>query len=519
MRSSFLAMVRPELGQGRQGFSRRAFIGGSAGVAMAGVLGPSLRAGASSPGARSLPRSNRQIGLPNEQQLAALNVLGRDTLRLPGSVPDPSLLPGTETLAGIDHIVVLMLENHSFDNILGMLGRGDGWPLGADGLPTSTQPYIDGRLQHAFRMPTTCQLPHQPSQEWATSNLAYNSGNMNGFVRSPVSPQLPGLNVGGVAMGYWTAEDLPFTYSLASTFPIADRWFQSMLGQTDPNRRYLVAATSSGMTDDISTSVTVDNAIQDALLATPTPTIFDLLSAFNISWTDYVQSFPLGATAELDPVLDTASTVLEMKPVAQFYVDAAHGNLPAFSIVEPDYSTQSQENPQNMAVGDGLLADVVNAIGDSPAWKRTLLIFTYDEHGGYYDHVAPPVALAPDAILPVVSPGESLYEGFERYGFRVPGVLVSPYAKKDYVSHVVFDHTSVLALVERKWNLPALTFRDANANDLTDMLDLEALADGSPTFPSLPKLAAPGNTPAALRCSVTGPGTIPPHDTVSPAPV
>ncbi len=507
-------MVRPDAGRGRRGFGRRAFIGGSAGVAMAGVLGPSLVSGA----ATTKSSATRQLGLPTEQQFNALNVLGRDTLRLPGSVPNPALLPGTDALPGIDHIVVLMLENHSFDNILGMLGRGDGWPLGANGLPSSTNPYNDGRLQHAFHMPTTCQLPHQPSQEWATSNLAYNGGKMDGFVRSPVSPQIPGLDVGGVAMGYWTGADLPFTYGLASTFPIADRWFQSMLGQTDPNRRYLVAATSSGMTDDISTSPTVDNLIQDALLATPTPTIFDLLSAFNISWTDYAQSFPLGDSAELDPVLDTASAVIELKPVSQFYIDAAHGNLPSFCIVEPDYSTQSQENPQNVAVGEALLAKVVNAIGDSLAWKRTLLVFTYDEHGGYYDHVAPPIALAPDAILPIVAPGETLYEGFERYGFRVPGVLVSPYAKKNYVSHVVFDHTSVLALVERKWNLPALTFRDANANDLTDMLDLEALKEGSPTFPSLPKLPAPGNTPAALRCSVTGPGTIPPHGSVSPAP-
>jgi phospholipase C len=125
------------------------------------------------------------------------------------------------------------------------------------------------------------------------------------------------------------------------------------------------------------------------------------------------------------------------------------------------------------------------------------------------------VALAPDLIAPVVQPGESAFEGFERFGVRVPAVLVSPYAKRDYVSHVVYDHTSVLALVQRKWNLPALTLRDANANDLTDMIDLGALAEASPTFPTLPTLAAPGNTPAALACSVTGPGLIPPAGSIS----
>jgi len=516
MRTSFVDMMRLPQGQARSGISRRAFLGGGAGVALAGVLGSSLPAGAATSVHPTSLLSPKPLLGPNPQQRAALDILGRETLRLPGSVPFPALLPGTDTMPGIEHIVVVMLENHSFDNILGMLGRGDGWPLGRNGLPTSTNPYADGRLQHAFHMPTTCQLPSQPSQEWRTSNLAFNNGLMDGFVRSPLSPQLAG-DVGGVAMGYWDSKDLPFTYGLASVFPIANRWFQSMLGQTDPNRRFLVAGTSSGMTDDISTTPTLDNLIQDALLATPTPTIFDVLTAFNISWTDYIVSFPLGASSELDPVFDTGLTLVDKKPYAQFFTDAAAGKLPSFCIVEPDYDNTSQENPQNIVLGEAMLAEVVKAIGDSPAWERTLLVFTYDEHGGYYDHAPPPVALAPDLLAPIVAVGESTYEGFERFGFRVPGVLVSAFAKKDYVSDVVFDHTSVLALVQRKWNLPALTLRDANANDLTDLLDLGALKDGSPTFPSLPKLPAADNTAAALKCSVTGPGVIPPPNSITAA--
>ena len=483
-------------------------------MALAGILGP-VRSATAAADAGAM-RTDGALRVTAHQR-AALEVLGRDTFRLPGSLPFPGLLPGTDTMPGIDHIVVVMMENHSFDNLLGMLGRGDGWPLDMHGRPNSTNPYADGRLQHAFHMPTTCQLHARPSQEWRTSHLAYNNGKMDGFVRSPISPQVAG-DVGGVAMGYWAGDDLPFTYSLAKTFPIADRWFQSVLGQTDPNRRFMIAGTSSGMTDDISTAPTLDNAIQDALLATPTPTIFDMLSFFGIPWTDYYTSFPFGASAELDPVLDTGLTLVKKKPIGQFFTDAATGSLPGFCLVEPDYGTQSQENPQNMVVGEAFMAEVVNALGSSPAWKRTALVITYDEHGGYYDHVPPPVCLAPDAILPIVAPGESMYDGFERYGFRVPGMMVSPYAKRDYVSNVVFDHTSILALVERKWNLPALTFRDANANDLTDLLDLGALGERSPTFPSLPTLAAPGNTPAALACSVKGPGTVPPPGSISPAP-
>jgi phospholipase C len=115
----------------------------------------------------------------------------------------------------------------------------------------------------------------------------------------------------------------------------------------------------------------------------------------------------------------------------------------------------------------------------------------------------------------LVQPFESVGDGFARYGFRVPAVVVSPYAKPDHVSHLVYDHTSILAMVERKWNLPALTYRDANANDLTDFLDLTALAAGRPTFASLPPLAPPGDTPAALTCSTNGPATIPPPGSIT----
>jgi phospholipase C len=523
-RSSMLHLVRPPAANRTGGLSRRAFLGGGAGLAIAGIVGSTTSAGASvtlPQPVSALPSELGKVLGPNAIQRAALDALGRETLRVPGSVPDPALPAGTDTLPGIEHIVVVMAENHSFDNILGALGRGEGWPVDpVSGAYAATNPnrYPDGRVQQPFRMPTTCQLAHQPSQEWRASWMSYNGGRMDGFVSAPISPTIAG-DIGGVTMGYWTGEDLPWTYDLASIFPLANRWFASCLGQTDPNRRYLIAGTSSGMTDDIalSTSVSTGTAIQDALLATPTPTIFDVLSAFGITWTDYTESFPLGETAQLDTPGDAVVGTLEMKPVAAFYTDAAAGNLPSFCIVEPDYSHQSQENPQNMVVGEAFMAGVVKAIGDSPNWEKTLLVFTYDEHGGYYDHVVPPVALAPDAIPPIVQSGEDTYEAFERFGVRVPGVLVSAYAKRDYVSDVLFDHTSILALVQRKWNLPALTFRDANANDLTDMIDLGALADRSPTFPSLPSLAAPGNTPEALACSVTGPGTIPPPGSITAA--
>ncbi|MCU1493760.1 MAG: Phosphoesterase family protein [Acidimicrobiaceae bacterium] len=447
-------------------------------------------------------------------------MLGRSSLRLPGSLPDASLPAGTDTLPGIEHVVVLMLENHSYDNLLGMLGRGrgetprgDGFAIGPNGLPTATNPYGDGRIQHAFRMPTTCQLSGTPSQQWTASHHAYDAGLNDGFVTAPISYGSTQL-VGGVAMGYWTGDDLPFTYALASQFPIGDRWFSSTLCQTDPNRRFLIAGTSAGMTGDLGTSP--GNFVPDAGLPLPANgTIFNSLDNYGISWSNYADSFPTGATPELFPTDDAITEQLHYKAISQFYTDAASGELPAFSLLDPNYSVQSQENPQNMVLGERVLADVVDALGSSPLWSSTVFVLVYDEHGGYYDHVPTPAALAPDSIPPMLQPGEATYDGFSRYGFRVPAIVVSPYSKRNYVSHVYYDHTSILAMLERKWNLPALTYRDANANDLIDFIDIAALQKRHPTFPSLPRLPAPGDTSAALACSTNGPGTIPPPGSIS----
>ena len=202
------------------------------------------------------------------------------------------------------------------------------------------------------------------------------------------------------------------------------------------------------------------------------------------------------------------------RTIEQFFVDAAAGNLPSFTFIDLNGTTQSQEAPQNMVVGEAILSDIVQALGSSPQWSKTLMIVNYDEHGGYYDHVPPPQALAPDSIPPNPPAGDFQYEGYRRYGFRVPSVVISPWAKKNHVSHMVYDHTSILAFLEHKWNLPALTYRDANANNMLDFVDLEALRHGRMNFPSMKELnlSPPGNTTAALACSFTTEDVFPPPD-------
>jgi phospholipase C len=450
---------------------------------------------------RTVLKGLAAAGVTATAGVAGVGVAGIDgadaaTLRQVGSLPYPHLAPGTDTIPQIEHIVVLMMENHSYDNKLGMLGRAgaDGFTLGADGKPTASNPYPSGgKIQHAFRMPTTCQVSGDPTQTWEASHASYDSGRNDGFVGASSA----------VSMGYWEHADQPFYYSLASVFPLADRYFCSVLGQTYPNRRYMMAATSLGMVND--------DDVQDLPKYPPNGTIFDTLNKHGLSWKDYWSTTPCTLLWP-DLFVRDPLNALKLEKIDHFFSDAKDGKLPAFCLVEPDYGNTSEENPQNIAAGEQFAASVIDAVMTGPNWSKTLLIWTYDEHGGYYDHVPPPAAVPPDDVAPNPILGGPKYDGFGRYGFRVPCVIVSPWAKARHVSHTVYDHTSILKLVETKWNLPALTRRDANANNMLDMLDFSA-----PAFAKPPKLAKPlvDTDSSALACNTSGPGTIPPAGSVT----
>jgi phospholipase C len=275
-----------------------------------------------------------------------------------------------------------------------------------------------------------------------------------------------------------------------------------VLGQTFPNRRYLLAATSLGMIND---------GVPDPLQYPPNGTIFDKLHEAGVSFADYYSRYygilPVSTMELYPPLLVKYPGALH--DTDDFFTDAAAGTLPGFCIVEPNYMDNSEESKQNIAYGEQFAAQVIDAVMKGPSWDSTLLIWTFDEHGGYYDHVVPPKAVAPDDIGP---DGTPKYTGFEQYGFRVPCAIISPWARADYVSHNVFDHTSICALVETKWNLPAMTRRDAHANNMLDMLDFSTAAFRTP-----PKLAKPllDTDPHATACNTSGPGTIPPANSVT----
>ncbi len=385
----------------------------------------------------------------------------------------------------IEHFTVVMMENHSFDNVLGMLGRGDCLPKGSNGRPTIALPDGHGNLVHAFHMPSECQT-NGVGQNWNLAHHSLVNGN-RGFVEGST----------GEALGYYLGEDLPFTWDMARTFPIADRWFSSLLGQTDPNRRYLMAGTSLGqVADQLNTDLP------------PNGTIFDMLNRHGVTWKDYYSN--VSSIGVWLPLLSDPAITANIDTIDRYYTDAAAGTLPQFSFVEPNYTASSEENPQDIQFGDQFLASIVNAMMSGPQWTKSMLIWTYDEWGGWYDHVLPPSAIPPDDVPPVLSLNQ-VTGRFDQYGFRVPAGVVSPLAKRDFVSHTVYDHTSVLKTLEHKWNLPALTRRDANANDLFDMVDLQSHG----AFATPPKLKAPANPALSKGCLVRGPGTIPPRSAVT----
>jgi phospholipase C len=461
-----------------------------------------------------------------------------------GPLPVPGQPPGTDLLPEIRHIVVLMMENHSYDNYLGMLrGRGEGLPLGPDGQPVAANTTSGGEVVRAHRMSSTVQQPDVPSQSWHACHLQWGEGRCDGFVTATETV----LGEAGatkeaiaaaadVAMGYWTEAELPFYSGLARTFPVADHWFSSCLGPTFPNRRFLIAGTAHGLIDD---------SPYDLLDYPAAGTIFDMLSRHRISWANY---HPVGSgtpltryarhkrkmarrrlqsagriltdtggalkkditfTADVFPV-GTGRLMSHIRSTQEFFAAADAGQLPAVSIVDPDFELFSEENPQDVRWGESFAAEVISHVLHGPGWPHTLLIWTYDEHGGYYDHVPPPPAVPPDDILGrslvghrtrlaaalrplaprMVRDKENMTRGplrYDQYGIRVPAVIVSPYARRDFVLSDVLDHTSVLRLIEDKWNLPPLTARDAAARSPLAALDL----DSPPAFLKPPDLPAP----------------------------
>lgn len=379
----------------------------------------------------------------------------------------------------LDTILVVMMENRSFDHYFQRLpeyGQPD-----VDVAPASfTNPDTEGNLVSTFHQQSPCFVDTKHS--WRGTHVQLGNGAMNGFVVSnegdheqPARGNLE-MFAGRRAMGYHDETDLPFYYWLANEFAIADRYFSSVPGPTFPNRMFLYAASSHG---------NVHNAVPGDF-----DVIVEYLEQREIDWRIYAD-----ATPGLGMYITKASLILEhVVPVEAYFEDAAAGRLPSFAFIDPaigvgtgQYDNNDEHPPALPQIGEQFVARLVDALAKSTQWSRSAMFITYDEHGGLYDHVAPPQACPPDDIPLKLSPDDPI-KGLDRYGLRVPLIVVSPYARRHHVSHGVYDHTSITRFVEARWTMPAMTARDANALAPWDMFDFSAPPSEPPvvTIPTVP---------------------------------
>jgi len=398
----------------------------------------------------------------------------------------------------IRHVVVLMLENRSFDCMLGRLypGRADFDGLRGDEINLLHAPGQQAQPIQVWSDPTltatSLTIPDpDPGELFVDINTQLrgltDSGqprsdppNMSGFVdnymRQKATNPLPDRYA---IMHYFTPEQVPVISQLARAFGVSDRWHASAPCQTWPNRFFVHTGTAGGYVNNSPTHFPYKMK-----------TVFECLAEQGQSWKVYFHDVPQSATlAGLWPSAPTHFREFE----TEFSRDAAAGTLPAYSFIEPRYFADPVLNrlpndehpPHNVAYGEALIATVYNAVRGGPGWGQTLLVVTYDEHGGCYDHVVPPAATPPDELRS---------DGFDfgTYGVRVPAIIVSPHVRPGSVIRPAgdrrFDHTSIIATLRALFGIGPLTKRDAAAPSLLDALDDRVSNDGPPsiTAPAVP---------------------------------
>ena len=383
----------------------------------------------------------------------------------------------------IDHILVVMQENRSFDHYFRMLPRAGQTDVDVAS-DTWSNPRADGTPVTFHHDTERCI--RDVDHEWAASHRQYHDGMMDGFV-------VTNDPMGERALTYFDETDLPFYYALANTFAIGDRYFASVIGPTWPNRLYLMAGTSFGLAENA--LVTQDTR------ATPANHLFRLLDDAGVTWKDYAGGARMLGFFPYYGIV-RGETRAHYGTIADLQRDLAAGTLPQVAIVEPDYlgsgGERVDEHPPGIPMnGEHYVEGIVRGLLASPLWSRSAMFITYDEHGGFADHVAPPPACEPDDLTPRLG-GMPAAGRFDRFGFRVPFTVVSPYARRHFVSHRSFDHTSILRFIEARFGLPALTRRDANASLPTDLFDF-----AHPPFMTPPTLPPSGVVDPAVRARCT----------------
>jgi phospholipase C len=350
--------------------------------------------------------------------------------------------------SGIDHVVVVMMENRSFDHMLG-------WLPGADGRQSGLS-YVDhaGVSHPIYPLAPDyqgCGHP-DPDHSYAGGRIELNNGACDGWL-------LAGAN-DLYAIGFYTQADLPFFAGAAMDWTTCDRYFSGMMAPTFPNRFVMHAAQTDRLTNSFELSTL--------------PTIWDRLAAAGLSGRYYFSDVPF--LALWGPKYLSIS-----RPFSSFLLDCARGTLPHVSFVEPRFigaelGVSNDDHPfADVRDGQVFLNLIYSAVTRGRAWRRTLLVICYDEWGGFYDHVAPSAAPIPPA-----SAAAGDLDGLR--GFRVPCLVVSAYARRRTVSHLELDHTSVLRFIEWRWGLAPLTERDRTATNLGAALNFRRRNTRAPGY-------------------------------------
>ena len=390
--------------------------------------------------------------------------------------------PNQQLNTSINHIIFMVQENRAFDHYFGKLPdywKANGYPNQAfDGLPANASNLADdGSTVNAFHLRTVCVQNLSPG--WNESHVIWNvtdpvspTPKLDGFVhtaanfsRNAVPPDAPIFDQEGLrSMGYYDGSDLNFYYFMASNFATSDRWFSPVMSRTQLNRLYLFAATSAGYVNPPKVSL-------------PNKTIFELLESAGISWKVYETDPNTAFIGNFQPFASqhTANVV----PLSQYYTDLTNGTLPSVAVIEPGYASGLDEHPnQNIQPGATHVHDIMKALMQSSSWKDSAFILTFDEFGSFYDHVPPQPAVQPDGVAPIDLGANDVCSkvtgpncNFVFTGYRIPLLVVSPFTKKNYVSHTTADFTAILKLIETRFGLTSLTNRDAAQMDMTEFFD------------------------------------------------
>jgi phospholipase C len=417
--------------------------------------------------------------------------------------PPPPPPPPPADLTVVNHVIFMMQENQSFDRYFGQLNayrQSKGYGADVNGTPANaSQLSFDHSTTFTpFHMVSMCA--EDLSSYWNESHNDWNhfapttaTPLMDGYANSAGgnSRNSLGFDINGQrVMGYYDDSDLPYYYFMATQFAMSDAWFSPLMSNTPSSRLYAMAATSHGVVNKPLTQVKID-------------TIFDELERKGISWKNYVPDYPNGSSLKPFPIF-AKFTGTKIVPMLQYFTDAKSGNLPQVAFIDRDSKAGLDEHPGpgiSVQKGAAYVKTIIDALMASSNWDDSVFFFTYDEGGGFYDHVPPVATVSPDGIPPVLGANDTCTAtpgpmcDFVYTGFRLPNFVVSPFAKAHYVDHTNMDTTAILTFIEKRFGVAALTARDAAQPDISYFFDFAGKPNLTPPTPP----AQPTNGPCYVN--------------------